>query len=315
LEMMRSGPRVMASLDGGDPVDIPHTFENVSAGPHQITVPNVWWMWKLYKGSDATVTVEPGKRTKFDSKLMKGKGTLNLTGIPKGSTVLLDSDEITNLIEGPDGSLGYHDVVLAGDLSLEITNGNKRWKELVLVPIDGIGSLSVKSIHQDTILQSKTVELKGKDADWDGVDPAFTGSGYNKTPSIGGSEIAGGSLCRDGKNIYIKIDFANGKFNFVRGSERQLELFQGSQQVNLEVSVWTDGTIHSDIWVRSMDKSFNAGKYVVGKTFLEMQFRLSDVSRYLNLSQPISCDLDFFVDPNWDITHNKSPQVDILMDN
>ncbi len=317
LGVMRAdaGPTVTASLDGGKPANLPHIFENVSAGPHKITIPEVWWQWKLYKGAAATVTVEPGTRAKFDGNLMNGKGTLEVTGIPKGSTVRIDSAEINNLIEGPDGNLGYHDVVFAGDSNLEITNGNKKWKGSVIVPIDGRGSLSVKEMHQYIILQSKTVALKGKDTDWDGVDPVFTGSGFNQTPKIGGSEIAGGSICRDAKYINIKMDFANGEPSFIRGSIRQLELFQGNKQVNLEVSVWDDGTIHSDIWVRSMNKLSPAGKYVVGKTFVEMQFRLSDFSRYFDLSQPIRGDLDFFLAPNWDSTHNKSPLVDILMDN
>jgi hypothetical protein len=313
LGPMSAGPQVMASLDGADPVVLPHVFENVPAGPHQVTMPNVWWKWKLYKGPDAAVAVEPGKRAKYDGRLTNGKGTLEIRSIPKGSTVQMDGDEISDFFEGPDGGLWYRGVVLAGDSNLEIADGNKLWKGPVVIPVDGTSSLSIRDLHQYTILQSKAVKLSGKDADWDGVSPVFAGSGYNNTPQIAGSEIAGGSLCRDDNNITIRMDFADGQPNFAKGSDRQLELFQGNQQVNLEVNVGSDGTIHPDIWVRSLRKSFPAGSMAAGKTFLEMQFRLSDFTRYLDFSQPISCDLDFFVSPDWGMTHNQTRRVDILI--
>ena len=85
---------IKASLDGGDEVELPHLFENVSAGSHALVISNVYTGASAYLGLQDEVTVESGKRTVYDRTLEIGKGKLRITDIPQGSTLTIDGDEM-----------------------------------------------------------------------------------------------------------------------------------------------------------------------------------------------------------------------------
>ena len=76
----------VGSLDGGNAVDLPHLFENVSSGNHTIRIPEIRAGSKLYVGLEENVTVEPGKRLVFDRTLSVGHAKIHVDDIPSGST-------------------------------------------------------------------------------------------------------------------------------------------------------------------------------------------------------------------------------------
>jgi hypothetical protein len=305
---------IKASLDGGNEVDLPHVFENVSAGKHTLVIANVYAGDKAFTGLQEEVTVEPGKRSIYDRTLMVGKGRLRITDIPNGSSLLIDGEEQT-LTNDASGSLLFEGEVDAGNRIVEVVNGNKKWHaDYTIVEINGSSGKSLKSMHLLTTLQRKSVKLKGKMEDWDGVETIF-GPAKNPEPSkLLGSIIAGGTACRDDKSIFVRIDFANGKPDFsYRDCWRILQLFQTitkKRHVDLDCSVWTDGTVHPGMWAEESNRYDVCGSYVVGPSFIEMQFSLSYFSKYFDFSKPIQADVGFGTRTHY---WNGSPQMDILI--
>jgi hypothetical protein len=314
---------IMASLDGGNEVELPHLFENVAAGSHTLVISNVWAGADAYMGLQDHVTVEPGKRVVYTRTLEVGKGRLRVTDIPKGSTLTIDGDK-RDLTDDSSGSAFFEGEIDAGDRNVEILNGNKAWhptQGFAIVEINGSTTTSVKKMRLLTTLQHKSIKLKGKMEDWDGVETIFGPSKNPRPIKLGGSIIAGGTVCKDDKNIFVRIDFSNGApdFNYPK-CWRSLELFQTNtikHHVNLQCGIWPDLNFHgmarSGIWVEERKNYADCGNYVVGASFIEMQFRLSDIMSYFDFSKPIQADVGFYTGtPN---SWNGSPRTDILIGN
>jgi hypothetical protein len=312
VEVNQEGAKV--ALDDEDPVNIPHLFENVVPGVHTLSIHDLAVRGKVYAGTEEKVSVEAGKRVKFHRDMKIGSAKLRVEGIPDGSTIQVEGEE-RPLVANPAGGMVFEGVIDAGLSKIEVVHGNKTWNANVFLSSNGTRTLNVATMSLRLSLQRYSVQLKGKESDWEGIEAIFSGSGYTKTPKIPGSQIAGGSICRDNKNLYFKMDFTNGWPLLAQGSIRQLELRQGSphfQHVNLQLFVWTDG-IHSEMWVEKENRSYQRGSFVVGSSFVEFKFQLSWLSEYFDFSEPIQAKLQFFVYPNYALTANATGAVEILI--
>ena len=170
-----------------------------------------------------------------------------------------------------------------------------------------------------TTLQRKSIKLKGKMEDWDGVENLFGPAEFPIPLKIGGSTIAGGAVCRDDKNIFIRIDFANGAPDLsYPDCWRGLELRQTdtkTHHVNLQCGEWSDINWHGSasrpgVWVEETKNYTDCGSYVAGPTFIELQFKLSYFSKFFDFSKPIQADVGCWTAAKyWD----GSPRTDILI--
>jgi hypothetical protein len=79
------------------------------------------------------------------------------------------------------------------------------------------------------------------------------------------------------------------------------------------VSVWSDGTVHPEIWVEKEKHNYATGSYEIGPTFLEMEFPLSWFSSYFDFSKPIQAKLQSFLGPDFWPTANYTSPVGILI--
>ena len=138
----------VVSLDGGDDVDVPHLFENVSSGNHTIRIPEIRAGSKLYVGLEENVTVEPGKRLVFDRTLSVGHAKIHVDDLPSGSTLLIDGDEQA-LVENPAGGMMFDGTVDAGTPRIDVVHGNKDWYCTAVLPNDDSAtrSFSVDSME------------------------------------------------------------------------------------------------------------------------------------------------------------------------
>lgn len=275
---------VDCSLDGGEELPIPHLFENVPPGNHVIRIPEFRGGDKLYDGLEETLVVEPGKRLTYEAQPKVGKGELRIEQIPTGSTVRIDGVD-QGVVNDPSGVAVFEGQLEAGFSQIEIVNNDLKWTTAALIPRNGKNRYSVKDMA--FVLQHQTIKLKGALEDWEGVWPIF-GPSKNQPPrKNSGSLIAGGTVCKDDKNIYVRIDFSNGKpVEYGPECWRVMDLFQGEYQINLGFGIWSNGTPHTSIWEKKTNKSTECGNYSVGPSFVEMQFPLAWLPKYLNLAEP-----------------------------
>lgn len=185
----------------------------------------------------------------------------------------------------------------AGSPTIEVINGNKTWvKSFLLAPIsvDDTLAFSVNVMSLKTTLQRRSITLKGKEEDWASIKPIFSVPYYKQPEPPSGSSIAGGSLCKDDKNLYIRIDFANGKPDLTFACARLLSMIQ-AQEVHLQVvRSESDRSAHTEMWVSGEKRSYEIGRYSVGVSFIEMQFPLSSITKYFDVTKPIDAQLAFW---------------------
>jgi TolB-like protein len=294
-----------ASLDGGDPVDLPHTFEGVSAGSHSITVPETDYGTKRLKGFEETVTVEPGKRLEVSRTLAVGRALLHFNDIPEGATLSVDDEE--QPLASPSNDTLYDVHTDAGSRKIDVVQGNKHWSTFQYVGIDGERTCSVKAMPVEITLQRKTIKLNGKTEDWAGVEPIFTAANnVSVHPKISGSQIAGGSICRDDRYLFIRMDFSNGKPVWIPNCTRGLSFKQNGKQENFQLAVWSNGTVHTDIYYPSTRTESVQASSVVGDSFIELRYPLSWFSRDFDFSESIHAQFFFWTqsggDKNWTST-------------
>jgi hypothetical protein len=307
-----AGAAPVVSLDGGDAVELPHLFESVSSGGHTIRIPDVQAGDELYAGLEENVTVEPGKRLVFDRRLSVGHATIHVDGIPSGSTLLIDGEE-RSPVANPAGEMAFEGTVDAGTLKIEVSLSNKTWYNDDYLGINGTAIYSVKRMPLRYSLQKRSIRFRGKESDWDGIDPIFTHAREVLEPKISGSQITGGCICKDANNLYIKIDFSNGKPRWAPNIyNRRLILIQNGRAMEFQVSMWDNGTLHPGIWDRNYQR-YQAilGMYSDGPSFSELQFPLSYISQYFDLSKPIRASLGFWIRTGTD--NNETPPVNIII--
>jgi hypothetical protein len=111
---------------------------------------------------------------------------------------------------------------------------------------------------------------------------------------IGGSAVAGGSLCRDDKNLYARIDFSDGK-PWSSGAEcwRVLDVYQLGTHFNMGMYIWSDGTAHPMLWSEKTKKSVECGRFAVGPSFVELSFPISFFPKEFDPGKPFTVQAAF----------------------
>jgi uncharacterized caspase-like protein len=284
------------SLDGGAEVELPHIFEGVSAGSHVLKIEDFELDTKIFKGFEETVMVEPGKRLNVEKALQPAISRLRVSDIPAGARLVIDGEELT-CAPAPEGGSLFEATVDAGKKRIDVILDNKTWSTPAYLTVDGAQSLSVKNMQYRIALQRRSIKVNGKDDDWAGIEPIFGPATYSP-PNQRGIRISGGSLCRDDKNLYIRIDVANGmpKLSSLQRSTLLLSLSDDGTTLHLSVTVDENGKASSNIYNWISEQSDPSGSFSVGPAFVEMSFPISKLRKKLKLLNPIQGSISYWVD-------------------
>jgi hypothetical protein len=315
----------VASLDGEDDVPLPHLFDNVAPGEHKVTIrdvpivqpyfnPDLAWLGvkeieKIYAGLDASVTVEPGRQAKLHTDLEVGRAKLRVNGIPQGSALLIDG-ETCPLKDDAEGLLFYDGEVDAGTTEIEILHGNVAWVQSSILQVNSSITYTPADLVERVTLQRQSIKFKGQDDDFAGIEPIFQAFPNNLPIPTSGSVVAGGSICRDDKYLYCKIDFSNGKPAWPNGSSRSLRLAQGEQLAYLEAARTSAGPMQTDIQVNGKSQFAIGSSYVDGPSFTELKFPLSSLSKNLDFSKPMKAWLTYWSESG---NHSQSSPLFIMI--
>jgi hypothetical protein len=188
-------------------------------------------------------------------------------------------------------------------------------------------TVAAKKTPVPLVLQRGSIRLRGRDDDWIGIKPIFYAAESTTKPQISGSLVTGGSLCRDKKYLYCRIDFGNGKLTLARGSCIRLELINDSTAVVFGIEAFAannqgggSGTKYVTLERVSTPTDSHAleiGSSAEGKSFVELSMPLVELSRYFDFSKPIKARLAYATGPTngwygFEIA-SSSPYVDIVL--
>jgi hypothetical protein len=106
--------------------------------------------------------------------------------------------------------------------------------------------------------------------------------------------LANARLCRDDANLYIRIDYRNGKPVGIRSMSRFVIVKQGEFELHLKVYTGGDLIFRPMSYDPARNVSTEIGAYAIGSDFLELRFPLSYLGKSflnpkgLDFTRPIS---------------------------
>jgi hypothetical protein len=301
-----------AALDDEDPVNAPHLFENVVPGVHKLSIHDLRVGDKIYTGVQENISIEAGKRLKFARSLTIGKAKLRVEGIPKESILRIDGEEQPLALARLAQYLVFEGTVDAGVSSIEVAHGGTIWYTKAFLTANNSRTFTLANMALRYSPERRSIKMNKKAEEWVGLDSMFGdgAGGHASNMNMPGSRIAGGTICRDDKYLYIKMDFSNGEPALNTDSARGLNLRQDSQNISFQTVVWK-GKTNSYMWNEQFKRNVETGLYAVGSSFLEMRFPLSMIPKQFDLSKPIRASLYCWLNDPHNVSY--TPQIDLIL--
>jgi hypothetical protein len=305
-------PGAQVRLDGGELLQTPCTYEAVPAGLHGLKVSDVLVNRRYYTSAkDFTVEVNPDEQTVFSQEMTAGTATLQIREAPGASTVTLDGEPLSSpqvFADGVDVPAGNFDVV--------VTSPSRQvWRKTIWLAAGNTANQSLEGM--DASLPLRTINVDGKGDDWNGIEPLWGGvkekggaydfhgtpSGKDPFPKQTGTLLVNAWLCRDESNVYVRMDFDDGRPSLDLTSEikgflaREVQcVLPDGKTLVLQVGSSRQWGVWSgmSIWDNSTRTSTNLGtlsKYAIGDSTLEMAIPWSRIQKYLS-DGPVSAWVD-----------------------
>ncbi len=285
----KADPAISLSLDGDDPILLPHTFANVAVGPHVVRMQNARWGSKSFVDTEETVVVEAGKRLEYHPSLVAKQGRLKISSIPAGAVVTLDGQTLSPLNDSGDGTQHFDGNTDAGFCTLKLeTPAGQSWEKSQNIIANSSVSASIDSMVMT--LPQRKIDIDGTTKSWEGLIPfPAAKNAFMDDPRYA---ITGFYLCRDDKYLYWRIDFAsdNPEVNFPKGIKdnviMQLVFEDGSKySLNIGIQYFRSGDrgSYATIWDGNKGNGFmnpglsykNLPSRVVGR------IAISTIKKYL----------------------------------
>jgi hypothetical protein len=256
------------------------------------SVPFVKFATESAQASSVKVKEVPAPSSESTLRVIHAYGSISLTTAIEG-TIFLDGVSMGELKAGDKATL---DSVEVGDRDVEIHYADGQIEKKTASVTDG-QIVNVAFFKGGPFpIQRKSIALKGIDANWAGIEQIFSGAKNTKTPKRKGSQIAGGRICRDDRNIYCRIDFTNGynkDSHTPYGDARRLELLQDKntivigqvQTINAPFN-WNP-KLYDILKINNSTDMYDVGRSALGKSFIEIQLPLQYISKYFDFSKPI----------------------------
>ncbi len=276
LFMETDPPGAEVVVDDSDYFQTPHLMANLAAGQHRLTFRDFLVGKDFVSAEPKTITVEPGQRLSLKEKLYVRNASLKITGIEAGSRLSINGKSYA-LNDTSQGTLIFDGKIPAGiDCAIRLEKGQKVWSLTHNIGTQLVYSYTLSNFTLYHALPRRTIKVDGKDDDWAGIEPTFDPSPKTNIPKIAGSEIAGGWICRDDKNLYLKISFSNGKPALSSGVVRGLHIdIDATNNMALQLKVEKDGSRQTQVWTNKTKQLIQTGSYAVGADFIELRFPLS----------------------------------------
>jgi uncharacterized caspase-like protein len=315
----------VVSLDGQEDLPLPHIFEYLSPGEHRVLIRAMTEeksiystlsskqlsLYKVYLDLDEKVTVESGKQVKFRPDFHVAKTKIIIKNIPQGFTLQIDGEE-KPLTAGANGKQAFEGEADAGDTLIEFGNNGLILEKNIFASATIENTYSFDTLRTVATIQRRSIKLKGKDEDFVGVVPIFPPAIAPREKAISGSQISGGSICRDEKNLYCRIDFSNGKPVWTPSGARLLVLRQGSHDYHLQTQMHGDQKMYTSVYdAQAMQQHDGIGTYAIGPSFIELSFPLSWFSKKLDFSKAINASLCYWTEKG--IENNGTPDIGIII--
>jgi uncharacterized caspase-like protein len=310
-----------ASLDDQEEVALPHVFEYLTPGEHKVAIkgmraPKIFYSsnseeineTKIYPGIEEIVMVESGKQVKLRPDFLPGKARIRITGILPESTIYVDGEERPSP-QVAEGNMTYEGDVDSGDVRVEIIRKNIRW-DTIFVP-GFYFERKLEDMHKLVTLQKIGIKMNGKKEDFVAVEPVYRNASHDANGGPSASLIAGGSICRDEKNLYIKIDVFTDKAVWGSGGCRMLKLQQDGKDYDLQAAMWDDGVLHAAIYDAVKKTTTEVGSIAQGPSCVELKFPLSQLSKDFDFSKPIDARFCYWSKSGKE--YNETPLVSVLI--
>jgi hypothetical protein len=267
------------TLDGVDLEwkETPCVFENVNSGVHKLDVFQLAKDNKYYAGATYTVNVGPAENVVVNKQLTRDEIILNILDALPGSNLYIDGNSVQDPKVFSDGIsmlAGLYEVLLKGPEGQE-------WSAVASVVT---GSCNLNPRGMQYLLPQKTIAIDGKLDDWTSIGPVlFASNNLDPLPKNTGTKISKGYLCRDEKNLYWRMDLADGKPDTKLWNQvHELSLSTGSNAISLSVrNIWGKLVAFIGTNQKAPDEGFYAGSYSLTPSGLEMSFPISSFKKYL----------------------------------
>lgn len=258
----------------------PCVFTDLSAGKHELDIRNVMEGKLYYSGETLSLDVGLDEQVIVKKQLARASTSLRIINAPPGSVFSIDGIELRDPKVFTDGV-----TMLAGSYSSTLKGPNGQEWRSPLVLMDNQYVLNAQ--YMDYVLLRRTIKIDGKLEDWSGIEPVFFGDYLrDKLPNNGGTKILKGYVCRDDKNIYWRMDFADGKpESGLKTQIHALDLSSGPYSVSLSLRNQIIGRASFVEFRKSGSDNFlRAGNYAIAPSSIEMSFPISSFRNYLEKS-------------------------------
>jgi len=264
-------------------VPTPYVFENITPGEHSITIDNQLIENKYYLDNDPIpVVVLPGKQASVEQLLVRGSGSLQLTGFPENCTVTLDGLAVD--AASVFGS-GYHTDAGRYQLKVSAPTGQK-WTSTIVIKEDISFDRSLGIIS--TSLARKTIKMDGKTDDWTGLLPVWINENHSDPfPIQSGTKMSAIYMCRDKNYLYWRIDFSDGSPTTKLSKDIKQQLYYNTQifvnfteRITMYIAFERDkgsrtwANIFSTKTNKSTNVTDNCITYKIGESTLEARISL-----------------------------------------
>ena len=312
IRVVTTPPGAQVQLDGGEFLETPCTYESVTAGLHGLKVADVLVNRRYFTSAkDFTVEVNPDEQTVLSQEMVRRDGNAP----DKGSAGGEHGDDRRRAPQLA-ARIRRRGRCPGGNFDVVVTSPSKQvWRKTIWLSAGKAANESLDGM--DASLPLRTINVDGKGDDWNGIEPLWGGvkekggsydfhgtpSGQDPFPKQTGTVLVNASLCRDEANIYVKMDFYDGKPSLdltsdVKGTlTREVQCFLPDGKIlilqvasNRQWGVWAGMTI----WDSSTRTSTHVGelsKYAMGDLTLEMAIPWSRVQKYLSAG-PVSAYVD-----------------------
>jgi hypothetical protein len=261
--------------------ETPAIFEAVEPGQHNLEIQAYLKDKVLYASETVDVNVGLDSKVKVSKVLVRGTATLCVADAPAGSTLFIDGKKIENsAIFGAGIQLpaGQYDALLKWPSGQEWTTPLTLWNK---------ETYTIRPSYMEHVLPRRTIKIDGKMDDWAGLEPVFIGNSYaDKLPNAGGSKIEKGYVCRDDKNLYWRMDFADGRPDTdLKVQIHTLTLTSGLYSISLSVRNHPQGReAFIGIYKGSWESNLRTGSFATSKTSMEMRIPFSAFIKYIDSS-------------------------------
>ncbi len=274
----------------------PAVFEGLAPGKYSIRILD-FLVGRRYMGLESPIELElePAGRISLAPKFVGGKSAVTFFALPEGGRIFLDGTE--RKIEDNIG-------VDAGLVDVEVRGGGGAvWRGTADVSRTNTRFINAEKLLYE--LPRRAIKIDGNTEDWGDLSPLLTdATSDDKMPKRTGTNIEFCYLCRDDKNVYVRIEYADGKPEWFKGIGRGFSFSKvgGSQIAGMYVYS-NNNVAKTGIYDEATKQGQDCGSYRATASGYEASYPLANMPSGLPRNQNVEA---WFYVNTWEIDGNAS---------